>query len=175
MSRRRGKVLWIWHAAFIFFCRAAHSFHWHLDYGCVKAVLEAGFALSFSHRYTLNISFLGGTGKRFSSHSLPLHWRKQMPISHCSLWGLLCFLHLWSNSSSWRTYHSSAGRYLLRVERNTILLFGMPHSRKNRLDTSIWRVLKWGGHPENYTPCSSQKPEVFSDQTAELIQPCAES
>lgn len=33
---------------------------------------------------------------------------------------------------------------------------------------------KMGGHVENYTPCSSQKPEVFWGQTAKLIQPCAE-
>lgn len=75
----------------------------------------------------------------------------------------------------WKTYHSSSERHFLRVERNTILSFEMPQSWKNRLDTSMRRASKWGGHLENHTPCSSQQPELFSDQTAELIHPSAES
>lgn len=85
---------------------------------------------------------------------------------HTGLWGLRCFLHLWSHSSSWRTHHSSAGD----MEKYNPLL-GDSWSWKNRLDTSTWGVSKLGGHLENYTPWSSQKPEVFSAQTAELIQP----
>lgn len=53
--------------------------------------------------------------------------------------------------------------------------FGIPQSWKNRLDTSMCMDSKWEGHLEHYTACSSQKFEIFSDQSAELPQPCAES
>lgn len=53
--------------------------------------------------------------------------------------------------------------------------FGIPQSWKNRLDTSMCMDSKWAGHLEHYTPCSSQKFEIFLDQSAELHQPCAES
>lgn len=52
--------------------------------------------------------------------------------------------------------------------------WGIPQSWKN-MDISICMDSKWAGHLEHYTPCRSQKFEILSDQSAELLQPSAES
>lgn len=121
-----------------------------------------GSVEGFSHRYTV-VSFLRGTDKRDFPATLSLYAGESKCQFHTSLWGSWCFLHLWSNSSSWRTCHSSAGRHLLKVERNTILSFGMPQVMEEQAGHICVEGFKMGRHLENYTPCRSQKPKVFSD------------
>lgn len=51
------------------------------------------------------------------------------------------------------------------VERNTILSLGMSWSWKNKLDTSIWRVLKLGGTPGKlHTLKFSEAWSIFSSE-----------
>lgn len=156
-----------------FLCCAAPSFHWHPHGGCVKAGLEAGFIHSFSHRYTLSISFLGGTGKGDLSPALCPDFGGNKCQFHTVVYehsGDSCIC-----APTQAADHSSALRYFFRVESNAIHSCGIPQSWKNTLDTSMCMDSKWAGHLEHYTPCSSQKSEIFSDQSAELLQPCAES
>lgn len=110
-----------------FLCCAAPSFHWHPRWGCVKAGLEAGFTHSFSHRYTLSISFLGGTGKGDLSPALCPDFGGNKCQFHTVVYehsGDSCIcaptqaaegpttLQLWDTSSGWREMQSTPVGYL---------------------------------------------------------------
>lgn len=111
MSVRREKELpGLWHAAFVFVVVVLlTSFHCHLDYGWLKAVLEAGLTHSFSHIYSKYL-MLGGGQTGMSSPILSFLPTLQEPNADFTPWFTRSFMYLWSSSRSWRKYRSSAGR-----------------------------------------------------------------
>lgn len=159
------------HGPWPILCCAAPSFHQHLPWGCGRAGLEAGFTHSFSHRYTLSISVLGGADERDSSPTLCPDFGGNKCQFYTGLWRCWWFLLQHKQLKDLPPFSSE------------ILLQGGEKYNALLWDTSVMEEhghihlygFKWTGHLEHYTLCRSQKFEILSDQSAELLQPCAES
>lgn len=143
MSRRRRKVSsWLWHIAFVFMLGCSFlpltPCLWLWD-GSVGGRAYSHLLSQINREHLI----LGrNRQERFSSHSLPLHCKCQCHTVVCEDSGAFCISD--PIQAVEEPNRSSAGRYLPRVERNAILSLGMPQPWKNRLDTSMWRVSKWG-------------------------------